>query len=540
MACRRVPHDLRRCVVERMTAAIIMRSQNTNIHRAWFVLCGCTMWVWVYYVIGCPAFKRHCAAAQQSPGITPGIGVGVLALPSAFAALGWVAGCISLIGVGVIIFMCTMLFSCAHIVKGKRNKTYHEAVECVMGPRHAIIATIVQLAFIFSMGMQCVACMHVPTISHVSTPSPDLAYIITPAISLQTIEASLLPAGSTPHRPWFWALVVGAAQLILSQIPSLEASWMGSVAGTVLSITYCCIAVYLGISNWSWSGTLGGISTTPLDKTFGVFNALGIIAFAVCGRGCMLCSNGECAFTFHTSHTVFVKQPAHGHCGDHQGPCQKGHTKHYLPQQQRVCDPLLGRRHLQLWRPGQLGPWQRTDQLWKQGTHVAHSLCKLCSSLSPVARVSSLCPSIFPQHVHGQESPRPQGARGQLAGMEGAPGAAQRVRTAAHRVGRSLSFFQLCLCLVRLYSMYAFWCLCANTCTLSCFTRVAHSSSSHSFPIGSILSGYDVDQAAQTELGSQDVAAQCQRAGVFDEPVCAVRVPVHPGAICEHVSNWRQ
>lgn len=97
------------------------------------------------------------------------------------------------------------------------------------------------------------------------------------------IEKSLLPAGDTAHRPWFWAIMIGIVQMLFSQVPSLEHGWIGSAIGAALSVFYSAIAVYLGIANWTSAGTIGGKSADPVDKVFTVFDAIGDIMFSVWG-----------------------------------------------------------------------------------------------------------------------------------------------------------------------------------------------------------------------------------------------------------------
>ena len=183
------------------------------------------------------------------------------------AALGWIAGSICLTGFAILVCFLTWLLARATVSKGRRNRTYYEAVEAVLGQRHATTVTAVQLVYLLSS---------------------DIAYIIVPAISLQTIEGEL-NSGSSPHKPWFWAIIIGIIQVPLSMVPTLEGSWIGSFLGAVLSFVYSGIAIYLGIANWSYNGTIGGNSVSAVDKIFGIFTALGNIMFSVCLLGVGLC-----------------------------------------------------------------------------------------------------------------------------------------------------------------------------------------------------------------------------------------------------------
>lgn len=104
------------------------------------------------------------------------------------AALGWVAGTICLVGFAVLVCFLTYLLSRATTAK-RRNRTYYEAVEAVLGKKHAMGVTAVQCVYLFTS---------------------NIAYIIVPALSIQTIVREL---SGNSYRPWIFAIIVGIVQI---------------------------------------------------------------------------------------------------------------------------------------------------------------------------------------------------------------------------------------------------------------------------------------------------------------------------------------
>lgn len=68
----------------------------------------------------------------------------------------------------------------------------------------------------------------------------------------------------------------GCVQLIMSQLPNLEAAWWASAIGAFMSFGYSFLAIGLGASEaWRRQGSLTGRPAPPADKAFGVMNSLG-------------------------------------------------------------------------------------------------------------------------------------------------------------------------------------------------------------------------------------------------------------------------
>lgn len=70
-------------------------------------------------------------------------------------------------------------------------------------------------------------------------------------------------------------------QVIMSQLPNLEAAWWASAIGALMSFGYSSVAIALGAREaHNGLGTLTGRPAPAADKVFGIFNALGNFGFA--------------------------------------------------------------------------------------------------------------------------------------------------------------------------------------------------------------------------------------------------------------------
>ena len=77
-------------------------------------------------------------------------------------------------------------------------------------------------------------------------------------------------------------LVFAGLQMVLVQIPSLDAAWLPSAIGSAMSLAYSAIA--LGLSAAKAGNNLGSATgrddVTTAEKAFGVLNSIGALAFA--------------------------------------------------------------------------------------------------------------------------------------------------------------------------------------------------------------------------------------------------------------------
>lgn len=87
-----------------------------------------------------------------------------------------------------------------------------------------------------------------------------------------------------------WYLVFTCAAVVLSQLPNLNSIAGVSLIGAITAVAYCTIIWIVSVTK----GQLPGVSYAPVhassdvERTFQVFNALGIIAFAFRGHNLIL------------------------------------------------------------------------------------------------------------------------------------------------------------------------------------------------------------------------------------------------------------
>lgn len=174
------------------------------------------------------------------------IGAGVLALPYSMASLGWILGPICFVLFAVITLYTAQLLADLYFIDGKRMRTYTDMVSYCFGLPGMIAIGIVQQ---FNLVLTA------------------LAYTITATISIQALANSYcathcipygqpddcLNADGTPSNPdgtinncfnkfWEWAIIFGALQIVLNQIPTLEKFWWMSIIGAIMSFGYSFIA----------------------------------------------------------------------------------------------------------------------------------------------------------------------------------------------------------------------------------------------------------------------------------------------------------
>ncbi|GKC20626.1 amino acid permease 3-like protein [Tanacetum coccineum] len=207
--------------------------------------------------------------------ITAVIGSGVLSLAWATAQLGWIAGPTMLFLFSFVTYYTSCLlatcYRCGDPVTGKRNYTYMEAVENILG------------------GFQVKLCGFIQYFNLVGSA---IGYTIATAISMIALERSNCfhekghdnpcRVSGTPYM-----LMFGIVEILLSQIPDFDQITWLSMASAVMSFTYSSIGLGLGISkvveNGKIKGSLTGISIGKVTRTQKIWSssqALGAIAFA--------------------------------------------------------------------------------------------------------------------------------------------------------------------------------------------------------------------------------------------------------------------
>ncbi|XP_027904180.1 amino acid permease 4-like [Vigna unguiculata] len=207
--------------------------------------------------------------------ITAVVGSGVLSLAWAIAQMGWIAGPSVMILFSIVtLYTSSFLADCYRTgdpMFGTRNYTFMDAVSTILGGRSVTLCGIVQYLNLFGSAV---------------------GYTIAASLSMMALkrshclhfsdEENSCHISSNPYMIGF-----GAMQIIFSQIPDFHNMWWLSIVAAIMSFTYSIIGLLLGIVKITETGTIKGSLTgigieavTEAQKVWGVFQALGNIAFA--------------------------------------------------------------------------------------------------------------------------------------------------------------------------------------------------------------------------------------------------------------------
>ena len=200
--------------------------------------------------------------------ITAVIGAGVLTLPSAMAALGYLGGTVTIILAGLVTLYTTQLLADLYVINGKRQRTYTQMVLTCYGRKGEIAIGVIQLANLV-----------LTAIAYMVTAAKTMRTLAHAGCGLSPAEAA--EAGNVTgcfDSYWIFVLIFGALQLFLSQAPSLENLAAASVMGAVASFGYTIIAFVMACA-YAPRPPLG----TLTGQHFSVWrdlNAVGNILFA--------------------------------------------------------------------------------------------------------------------------------------------------------------------------------------------------------------------------------------------------------------------
>ena len=197
--------------------------------------------------------------------ITAVIGAGVLFLPYAMASMGWILGVISFIIFAAITLYSSQLLADLYIIDGKRQRTYTDMVDTVFGLWGRVAIAIFQQ---FNLVLTA------------------LAYTITASQACVTLANSYCSShgvadGNCFNTYWQWVIIFSALQLLMSQVPNLEAFWWASAVGAAMSFGYSSIILILSWVYFDTHGTAGPMDMgSAVDTMWNVFNGLGAVLFA--------------------------------------------------------------------------------------------------------------------------------------------------------------------------------------------------------------------------------------------------------------------
>ncbi|GAB4817399.1 hypothetical protein N2152v2_004445 [Parachlorella kessleri] len=210
-----------------------------------------------------PDSHRHGNLTTASSHIiTAIIGAGVLGLPQTLAWLGWIAGPILITAFYLVTLLTSTLLASVYEVKGVRHRRYPDAVKAILGRKGEITLAVFQYLNLVLSG---------------------IAYTIAAGESGRAImDLYRCHSGECTNKLWWMLLPFGVIQLFFSQLPDLDSAWWASAIGAAMSIGYSVLAFAMCASKADrLHGTIGGFAgEDTADKVFGVFNALGTVAFA--------------------------------------------------------------------------------------------------------------------------------------------------------------------------------------------------------------------------------------------------------------------
>ncbi|KAL3691117.1 hypothetical protein R1sor_004768 [Riccia sorocarpa] len=210
--------------------------------------------------------------------VTAMVGAGVLGLPAAMAYLGWGFGCVVLVLSWIItLFTLWQMVEMHEMVPGKRFDRYHELGQYAFGEKLGLWIVVPQ-QLIVEVGV-------------------DIVYMVTGGESLRRFH-DLIKCPGTATNPEescghlslsLWIIIFASPHFLLAQLPNFNAISGVSLAAAVMSLSYSTIAWTAPLGQGKQLNVLYGLpDKTRASLVFGVFNALGTVAFAYAGHNVVL------------------------------------------------------------------------------------------------------------------------------------------------------------------------------------------------------------------------------------------------------------
>lgn len=202
--------------------------------------------------------------------ITAMVGAGVLGLPSAMIYLEWGWGTVVLVlSWGITLFTLWQMVEMHEMVPGKRFDRYHELAQHALGPKLGLWILVPQ-QLVVEVGI-------------------GIVYMVTGGSSLRRFY-TLVCDDCTKLSLTEWIIVFGVIQVFLSQLPNFNSISFISFAAAVMSVGYSTIAFGTCLNTNKAENVSYHLPSenSTADNIFGVFNALGTVAFAYAGHNVVL------------------------------------------------------------------------------------------------------------------------------------------------------------------------------------------------------------------------------------------------------------
>ncbi|GLJ05917.1 hypothetical protein SUGI_0028180 [Cryptomeria japonica] len=201
--------------------------------------------------------------------VTAMVGAGVLSLPSAMSWLGWGPGVLALVLSWIItLYTLWQMVEMHEMVPGKRFDRYHELGQEAFGEKLGLWIVVPQ-QLIVEVGV-------------------DIVYMVTGGHSLQKFHDTVCPS-CKKIKSSLWIVIFGSVHVFLAQLPNFNSVAGISLSAAVMSLSYSTIAWGASVHHGQEpDASYAYRDTTVANTVFGVFNALGQIAFAYAGHNVVL------------------------------------------------------------------------------------------------------------------------------------------------------------------------------------------------------------------------------------------------------------
>jgi amino acid permease len=201
------------------------------------------------------------------------VGIGVLALPYSIAYLGWIAGPLCIVFFWLCTWLSSSMLASLYYVDGHIYGSYHHLVNGTMGRKQAIFLSFIQVfnLILIMLAYGITGGLAVTQVANIACTYEGK--------TMEEVSNDSSCLGMNEGGTWKGILIFGAAEVIVSQVRSLEETGWLSAIGTACSLAYSLVAIIISFANLNeYPSSLGGVTTSTANKVFGVFNALGAIS----------------------------------------------------------------------------------------------------------------------------------------------------------------------------------------------------------------------------------------------------------------------